>query len=298
MLGVYQAFDAVAQKELNASTYWPGYFMPITKGPYAIEHFLIRTFNGVRADFGLGPLWLLLLLEAAGLATIAWQRRPATALTIAVLWLEMLGLSALRKYPFLNLRTSTFLFAITIAVAAIGVVGMCLLLQRWLRVGVAVLVAAALAGFVWGAMPYVRSHPIPVEDVQQQTRYVEAHVAPDDVVVVSLASNFGFAYYWRTGDPARRPTTADREDYVAYFPAQPRIVVANSRDLAGVQAAVSQALSRARPHACARIWLIRTHVSPSEQAAWNHVLGQAKLPVITVGSDGLSYIQVGSSSCS
>jgi hypothetical protein len=297
MLVVYQEFDAQAQGRLNGSNYWSGYFMPVSKGWLASLHFVTRLFHDNRPDFGLGPAWLAVPLVLAGLVTIAVQRRPATALAIVAVWPEMLALSALRKYPFLDLRTSTFLFAITIAVAAIGVVGVCLALRRWLRGGVAVLAAAALAAFVWGAMPYVRSHPIPVEPVRQQTLYVEAHAAPDDVIVVSLASNFGFAYYWRPGEPARRPTDADREDYVAYFPDQPRIVVANSRNLAGVQAALSDALTQARQHACDRIWLVRTHVIASEAVAWAKVLGQTGLPVIKVGSDGLTYVRVGGLSC-
>jgi hypothetical protein len=297
MLVVYEAFDAQAQKQLNKSTYWTAFFAPVSKGPHAILHFVGKLVGDNRAYFGLGPAWLAVPLVVAGLVTIALQRRPATALAIAAVWPEMLALSALRKYPFLDLRTSTFLFAITIAVAAIGVVGVCLALRQWLRGGVALLAAAALAAFVWGAMPYVRGHPIPVEDVRQQTLYVEAHATPNDVVVVSLASNFGFAYYWRPGAPARRPTAADRENYVAYFPGQPRIVVANSRDDAGVEGALSQALTQARQHACDRIWLVRTHVIASEAAAWASALGRAGLPVIKVGSDGLSYVQVGGSSC-
>jgi hypothetical protein len=297
MLVVYEEFDAQAQQRLNGSNYWSGYFVPVSRGLRASMHFVTRLFHDNRADFGLGPAWLAVPLVLAGLITIAVQRRPATALAIVAVWPEMLALSALRKYPFLDLRTSTFLFAITIAVAAIGVVGVCLALRQWLRGGVALLVAAALAAFVWGAMPYVRSHPIPFEPVRQQTLYVEAHAAPDDVVVVSLASNFGFAYYWRAGEPARRTTDADREDYVAYFPDQPRIVVANSRNYAGVEAALSQALTQARQHACDRIWLVRTHVIVTEAAAWTKALGQAGLPVIKVGSDGLTYVQVGGSSC-
>jgi hypothetical protein len=297
MLVVYEEFDAQAQQRLNGSSYWSGYFLPVSKGLHAVVEFVSGHFDAVHADFGLGPVWLAVPLVVAGLVTIALQRRPATALAVAAVWPEMLCLSALHKYPFLDLRTSTFLFAITIAVAAIGVVGVCLALRRWLRGGVAVLAAAALAVFVWGAVPYVRSHPIPFEPVRQQTLYVEAHARPDDVVVVSLASNFGFAYYWRTGDPARRPTGADRENYVAYFPGQPRIVVANSRNYAGVEAALSQALTEARQHTCDKVWLVRTHVTDGEPAAWAKALGQAGLPVMKVGSDGLTYVQPGGSSC-
>jgi hypothetical protein len=298
MLAIYQAFDAAAQKRLSASSYWASYFMPVKRGPHAVMHFLDRTWDVVGRDFGLGPAWLVILLVIAGIVTIAWQRRPATALAVALLWVELLALSALHKYPFLNLRTSAFMFALTAAVAAIGVAGICLALRPWLRAGVAVLVAAALAGFVWGAMPDVRSHQIPTEDIRQQTRYVERNAAPDDVIAVSLDSNWGFAYYWRDGNPGRRPNGVVEQNYVAYFPDQPRIVVAGARDLSGVQKLVSRSLAEARQHPCARIWLIRTHISAGEQVAWNQALSQAKLQPVPVGRSGLSYVQAGGAACS
>ena len=153
-----------------------------------------------------------------------------TALAVLALWPEMLVLSALKRFPFLNPRTSTFLFAITIVVAAIGLVGVCSLLRPWFRGWAAAgLTAAAVVVFAVGAQPYVRSHTIANEDVRDQALHVAAHAAPHDVIVVSLDSNWGFAYYWPTGQPARRATTADMQQYVAYFPDQPRIVVASAR---------------------------------------------------------------------
>lgn len=298
MLVVYKVFDEAAQHQLNSSSYWAGYYLPLKRGLHASVHFLATVFDGVRVYFGLGPAWLVFLLLIAGLVTIAWQRRPATALAIAAVWVENLAASGLQKYPFLNLRTSTFLFAMTAAVAAVGVVGICLALRPWLRAGVAVLAAAALAGFVWGAMPYVRSHTIPTEDIRQQTEYVERHAAPDDVIAVNLNSNWGFAYYWRDGTPARRPDSAVEQDYVAYFPDQPRILIAQQRTLQGVENLLSAALSAARQRGCARIWLVRTHVIASEQAAWTQALSRAKLRPVYVGRDGLSYVQPGGAACS
>jgi hypothetical protein len=298
MLAVYEAFDAQAVSPLNASTYWPQYFMPITKGLHASAAFVIQRIYDERAYFGLGAAWLAVPLVIAGLVTIAWLGRPATALAITALWPEMLILSALKKYPFLNTRTSTFMFAVTVVVAAIGLVGLCYLLRRWFRG----LVAAGLAGtalvvFAVGTQPYLRSHSIPDENVRDQTVYVEAHAARHDVVLVSLASNWGFAYYWRTGQPARRFTTADMQRYVAYFPDQSRIVVASARDRAGVASALSQALARARQHACARIWLVRTHVSHGEGRAWTLALRRQGQPAVPAGHGGLSFIQTGGPPC-
>jgi hypothetical protein len=284
--------------QLNASTYWHNYFLPVGQGLRASAAFVIGQFEGVRADFGLGPWWLAVPLVVAGLVTMVRLGRPATALAVIVLWPEMLALSALKKYPFLNLRTSTFLFVITVVVAAIGLIGVCSLLRPWLKGWVAAgLAAVALVAFALGAQPYVRSHTIPNEDVRGQALYVAAHAAPGDVIVVNLSSNWGFAYYWPTGTPARRADLAVKQEYEAYFPSQPRIIVARDRDLTAVNAALSQALARARRHTCARIWLVRTHVNPSEKAAWASALSEPGQSSTRVGRDGLSVIRVGGSSC-
>ena len=298
MLAVYEAFDARAVTPLNASTYWPHYFLPVNQGLRAGSAFVVHHFEGVHAYFGLGPWWLAVPLVVAGLVTMVRLGRPATALAVIALWPEMLVLSAVKMYPFLNPRTSTFLFTITVVVAAIGLVGLCSLLRPRLKETVAAgLAAVALVAFAVGAQPYVRSHTIPNEDVRGQTRYVAAHAAPNDVILVNLASNWGFAYYWTIGQPARRFTPADMQRYVAYFPDQPRIVVASARDQAGVDAALSQALAKARQHRCARIWLIRTHISHGEGRAWTSALSRLGESSTPVGHEGLGVIQAGGPSC-
>jgi hypothetical protein len=307
MLGVYEAFDAraVLPRLTNSHQFIP-YYLPVTKGLHVGITFVTSHFDAMRAYFGLGPVWLAVPLFAAGLVTIFRLGRPVTALTVALLWPEMLALSALKKYPFLELRTSTFLFAITVVVAAIGLVGVGSLLRPWLKAGAAAgltavaVVALAVAGlavvaFAGGAQPYLRSHLIPAEDVRDQALYVAAHAAPDDVIVVNMSSNWGFAYYWPVGHPSRRADAAVLQGYEAYFPDQPRIIVASNRDLAGVDAALSQALTQARQRSCARIWLVRTHVIPAEQAAWTAALRQQGLSDTPVGDNGLSVVQAGRS---
>jgi hypothetical protein len=176
------------------------------------------------------------------------------------------------------------------------VAGVCSLLRPWFRGTLATgLAALAMAGFVIGAHPYVRSHDIPHEDVRDQARYVAAHIARGDVIVVNLNSNWGFAYYWPAGVPGRRADAAVLQGYEAYFPDQPDIVVARTRDSAGVDAALSQALARQRT--CGKIWLVRTHVITAEQQAWATALRQQKLTATRVGHDGLSVINAGGSRC-
>jgi hypothetical protein len=159
------------------------------------------------------------------------------------------------------------------------------------------LAALGLAAFVIHAQPYVRSHMIPNEDVRGQARYVAAHGARGDVILVNLNSNWGFAYYWQAGEPARRADTAVLQGYEAYFPGQPRIVVARNRDAAGVDTALSQALAQARQRPCGRIWLVRTHLTPVERRAWRAALRQQGLARIPAGHGGLSVVNVGGPTC-
>jgi hypothetical protein len=302
MLGVYKVFDARA---VGPGLYTSGsmrlYFMPLDSGLHAMVTFITSHFSGVAVYFGLGPVWLAIPLVIAGIVTIFRLGRPATALAVAVLWPVMVAVNVVRRYPFLNMRTSTFLFAVTAVVAAVGLIGVCSLLRPLLKHWtVAALVAVAAVGaavFAVNAEPFVRSHPLPNEDERQQTSYVAAHAASHDVILVNTSTSYGFAYYWPVGQPARRTDRNVAQQYEPYFPDQPRIVVALSGKPAAVAAAVSQAVRQAVDLSCARIWLIRTHESVSEQAAWSAALGQKGLTVSAVGSDGLSVVQVSKSLC-
>jgi hypothetical protein len=282
MAAIYLAFYARAVVP-GLTAYWAAFYLPLHRGLHSKVAFVTGKFHVIHAFFGLGPAWLAVLLVIAGLITLGWLGHAATAIAVAALWPEMIALSALHKYPFLDLRTSTFLIAITAVVAAIGVAGLCSLLRYWLARAGAAPVAAALAAvaiaataagaFAAGAAPQVRSQAIPREgDVRDQARYVFRHAAPGDVILVNAASNWGFAYYWPGGRPSRRPDAADLQGYQAYFPRQPRIIVARDRDPASVSAALdqslAQSLARARGGRCARIWLVRTHQSRPEKAAW------------------------------
>jgi hypothetical protein len=304
MLAVYETFDARAVRpRLTNSPMWVPFYLP-RKGLHAMVSFVTNRFGDMHAYFGLGPAWLAIPLVIAGLITITRLGRPATALAVVVLWPEMLAASALHKYPFLDLRTSTFLFAITVVVAAVGLVGIGVLVRSrlaavsaaWrpaLGMATAAVVLAGAAGFAFGAWPYVRSHNIPNEKLRRQVLYVAAHASPSDVILVNMNSNWGFAYYWPTGEPALRPTPALLQGREAYFPGQPRIVIARNRDLAGVEAVLAQALGRARQHSCVRVWLIRAHVVASERTAWQVTLRQRGLSPVPVGHSGLSYIRAG-----
>jgi hypothetical protein len=298
MAGVFEAFDARADTPALAA-FFDSWYLPVSRGLHADATFVAAQFKAVGAYFGLGPWWLAVPLVAAGLITIFRLGRPATAIAIAALWPEMLALSALKVYPFLNQPTSTFLYAVTAVVAAIGVAGICSALRPWLRTGLAAALAVvAAAAFVIGAHPYVRSHDILPEDIRDQALYVASHYsARDDVILVNMSSNWGFAYYWPFGEPGHRPSRAVLQEYEAYFPDQPRIVVARSHSDSGVAAALGQALALARQHSCSRIWLVRAFVQPPEQIAWKLALRKQGVTPQNLGHGGLSVIQPANPRC-
>jgi hypothetical protein len=307
MLGVFAAFDARADSPATIA-YWRGFYVPARHGLHASLTFITHQFEGTRAYFGLGPAWLALPLVIAGLVALCWLGRWVTAVAAAALWPEMIALSALRRYPFLDLRTSTFLMAVTVVVAAIGVAGLAAAARHWLgraagaqsatgRAVAVLLAVAAAGGFIAGAVPYARGNPIPAEDVRDQARYVFRHAAPGDAIVVNLDSTWGFGYYWPAGTPGRHPDKAVLQGYVTYFPGQPRIIQAQGRDQAGVSAALAQALARSRQHGCSRIWLVRTHLNRAEEAAWRTALRDGGVASVPVAGAGLRMIQPSGAAC-
>ncbi|HEX3965615.1 MAG TPA: hypothetical protein VHZ03_54725 [Trebonia sp.] len=299
ILGVYKAFDARAViPALTYSPHFANYYPPLHQGLHAIFTFVHVNLQSETSHFGFGPLELVAVLFVAGVVTIFLHGRPATAVTLAFLWPEMFLLSALRLYPFVDARTSTFLFAVTAVVAAIGVAGVCSLLRPYLKGALAIgLAVVAVAGFWVGARPFVRSQLIPSEDMKSVTLYAAAHVPANDPILVALDSNFGFAYYWPIGQPARRADDSVIQEYETYFPGQPRIVVAGSRSPAGVDAALTQVLAQSQQRGCAPFWLIRTHTTPTEEAAYNNWLNARHLSAQGVGPGGLTLVQLNKSVC-
>ena len=302
MVAVYLTFDARAVGAgLIDGEHMRYYFVPLDSGLGSAISFVTSKVAAVSQFFDLGPVWLAVPLVVAGIVTMARLGRPVTAVATAAMWPVLLGVNAVRRYPFMDLRTNTFMFAVTAVVAAIGLVGMGSLLQPWLRkAGTILMVAVAVAGasaFTVSAHPYVRDHPIPKEDVRDQVRYVSAHEAPSDVILVNTSSSYGFAFYWPHDHPSRRTDHYVAQQYEPYYPQEPRIVVALNGEPAGVTAALAQAVHQAQARSCAPIWFVRTHASVSELAAWRAALRHWSLSTRPIGHDGLSVIRLSGALC-
>lgn len=293
MLAVYLAFDKRAVVP-ELTSYWHSFYVPRDGGLSAIRHFFYVRVDATGWVFGLGPVWLAVPLVVAGVVTIFRLGRPMTALSFVMLWLAMVVLSAAKRYPFLDHRTSTFLFTSTTLVAAVGVAGICVVLRRWIRApGAALLAALTLAGFVINASPSLRSHDVPTEYMRYQTQYVAAHRAADDVVVVNLASNWGFAYYWPQSGVARTSSTVVVQKYRAVFPDRPQIVMASNKGRTAIHDALKRAVALAREHPGAKLWFVRGHMKKPEIAAWRAEERAAGLHLTTVGGHQLAVAPVG-----
>jgi len=293
MVTVYEVFDVRAIVP-QLTKYWYLFYMPVGDGAGASWHFFYVRLRHVRPDFGLGPSWVALPLVLAGLVTLFRVGRPMTACAIILLAPLLISLSATKKYPLLDARTSAFLIVIVVVVAAIGVVGLCVLLLRWSTAAAMAIAVAATAVFVAGAFHDVRAHTIGVEgeNIRAQTNFVAAHRAPNDVILVNLTSTWGFAYYWNRGHLAWRSTEVLPMSWLATFPTQREIVVTSGRKLKDVRAALQRALATAKRTNAAHIWVVKTHVSVNEKRAWHIAFQKMHIEAVEPGPQGLSEITV------
>jgi hypothetical protein len=149
--------------------------------------------------------------------------------------------------------------------------------------------AAALAVWVPFTDAYIRSHQLPArQDVRSEVAYLDAHRRHGDVVIVSYAASYAFAYYYRQADPSFVPDPEGPNSHVPAYPSVPWIIVMPNRHAADV----SNALAAARAEIAAepagargRIWIIRSYLQPAEITAWQQDLAPDHLSTIDVGAD-------------
>ena len=259
------------------NNYWAGFYLPISNGWGASWSYLTLHAELMAGYLGAGPLWIALVLVLAGVITLFRLRRPAVAGLVPALLAEMILLGAIKQYPLFDMRTSHFLTVVLAVTAAIGVGGICTLLSRVHLSAAAVAAVLAAVLFVTGSgvRAGIRSHPIPDEDPRSPTRYIAAHRGPDDIVVISMLSSWGFAYYWTTapgggGSPATEHVTANLQQFVTVFPDEPHILVATDRTPAAVDSVMTlAAAAAARIGPNARIWVMHVHVIPTERTAYD-----------------------------
>src|SRR6266540_554659 len=213
---------------------------------------------------GLGPWWLVLALVAVGVWSLARAGRPAAALLLPLLALELVIAAAAQRYPFLEVRTSLFV-AVTVAVyAALGVAELvAVLLARGWTVPLAVGVAAGAAVLLVPAAADAARQKMPSANVREQIAVVRAHWRPGDALVVNSAGTFPFAYYWPDQPTFVHTNQSTAVNFMVTYPDHPELVMVN-----GSRLGVAPAMARA--HAAGdRIWVIFAHGAPSTVRRWS-----------------------------
>jgi hypothetical protein len=230
-----------------------------------------------------GPVFVALF--ALGVVVLVRLRAPALAIAFPALWVEMIVLGRIERYPFLDPRTSHFLLAPSLIVVGLGAVGLVRTISR-LRIskhpvvgaGVAAVLAVALAVlFGAGVHPYLHYLNLPPEDVRSQTRAVAERRQPGDVVLVDPGANFAFAYYWPDAQLTFRDDNTTGQGFRAIVRNVNAIYV-RSRNyldvLAGVRAAVTRL--RVSPDGT-RIYIVRSHMNRQAAVTWQRAFAAARV---------------------
>ena len=278
--------------------FWDAYYTP-TRSVSGAVAFVHRQFHDLAPYMGFRSLVLDTLGTVAGIAALVWLRRFALAVMFPIMLAIAIVASAARKYPFGDLRTSTFWLVLVPVLMAVAVAAAGRLATAADRRMPALVAAVALAIWVPVTLPYIRAHSIPVEDVHSEVTYLQAHFRPGDVVIVSYGASYGFAYYY----PAQPsfPSGDGPNNHVVAYPHVPWMVVLTRRRAVDIGDALSAARAKiaAEPTgARGRIWIVRSHQTTIEVQAWDQDLAGDNVTSIPVGPDPIllySYVPPGSS---
>jgi hypothetical protein len=290
-------YELLMRPNLNGSLhdYWSRYFVPVSS-PAAAASFVLRQLS-VRAHF-VGFNWVAAdaVGVLAGIVALVWLRRYALAVLLPFILIAVIGASAAGKYPFGDIRTSTFwlvlgpvLMAIAIAAIAHRLAGVGRITRLTRRAPVAVLlIAAALAGWIYATHSLIRSQLIPDEGVRPQVNYVLSHFRQGDVIVVSYSALYGFDYYYPVPPGAYVPVPDTAVTWVPAYPRIPWIVLTQDKTPADISAALVKARQLiasepARHHG--RVWIVQSHVPHLEALAYQRALAHDRVITIKVADD-------------
>jgi hypothetical protein len=287
MLAVAAAcYAIIVRPQVNTQlvNYWAAYYVP-TRSLSAAEAFITGHLNALAPYAGF-PLVIDVIGVLAGIAALVWLRRYALATMFPVMLVIVIVASAARKYPFGELRTSTFWLVIVpvllaVAVAAAGRLAAVIDRRAYLAIA-----AVALAAWIPATHSFIRSQDIPNEDVHAEVTYLDSHFRRGDVVIVSYGASFGFAYYY--GPTPSFPVGDGPNGHVIAYPQLPWMVVMTARqpvDIANALVAARGKIAAEPARDRGRIWIVRSHQIPAEVTAWNRDLSGDAVTTIRVGPE-------------
>jgi hypothetical protein len=271
-------------------TYWAPFYAP-TRSPAAALSFVGHRLGQLAPYMGF-PLAVDAVGVLAGIAALVWLRRFALAALFPIMLVIAIAASAARKYPFGDLRTSAFWLVVVPVLMAVAVAAGGRLATRIDRRAPLVVAAAALAVWVPASDAYVRSHPIPNENVHAEVIYLDAHFRPGDVVIVSYGASFGFAYYYPAAPSF--PAGDGPNGHVVAYPRLPWMVVMTARQPVDISRALAAARARIAaepPGARGRIWIVRSHQTRTEVRTWHRDLAGSHVRTIAVGHEPILLLE-------
>ncbi len=292
-LGSYLGFVVLPTLNPRLKAYWATQYL--SGSPV---HVVTATWNRLlRFTTELSmPLPMFIALFVVGILVLVKLRACALAIALSFLWIEMAVMGRLHKYPYLDLRTSHFLFVVSLVVVAIGAAGF----LQWIAHVRGVfpgergpVIAIAIGGvmallFTWSFAREVDQLQIPNENVRAEVLAVADRRTADDVVLVNSSGTFGVGYYWPKGSIDFRKDTTGQG-----FRPEVRglhAVYAHGRTYVDVLGALRTAVARWRAEgADSRLFIVRTHVSSRENAAWKRAFEVLRLQPRSdaVGTDQL-----------
>ena len=267
-------FAAAVAPNLNPKlrAYWASQYL--TGSPLHIVHATWNKLARLGPDLAM-PVAVFVVLFALGLVVLVRVRARALAIAMPFLWLEMAVIGRLRRYPYLDLRTSQFLLVTSLFVVALGALGIVAAVRAVPRVrgievgtgGAGVTSALLAVLFAIGFVHHVRELNIPAEDVRSETFAVSTKYQPHDVVLVNESANFGFSYYWPHGH-----MTFHHDDSGQGFGTELSGVDAvyiSSRTYQDIAHGLREAVDRwRRAGPDSHLYIVRTHLSSPEEASW------------------------------
>ena len=293
---IYLLFHEQLNPLLTTNWGKKGFFMPTNAGLSGALRFIGHHWVLLMAVVGWDLWWLYLLLALVGVASLVALGRPALAMTVPITVLVVIVASAAHKYPFGDLRTSTFWIVLVSVLVAIGVAtGIQVVARR--NVGVTLLCLAIFMGLlVVSVHTSIRTQLIPIEDVRSEVAYVDTHRLAGDVVIVNEQASWGFAYYESELTPQFVHSAAVTVGFLPSYPDDPWMIVMPNRLPTGPSDAIAAAERELKAEGSAstgRIWIVRIHMGGAEENAWEHALRTGTVTTYTVGPDPLLLYQPG-----
>jgi hypothetical protein len=274
VIGAYFALVIVPHDNGALQAFWRDAYLPASPGALLAK---VWHRTGSLSPMFAVPGVLLVALLVAGCVRLVRSGHRAVALAVGLVWIEMVGAGVARRYPFLNLRTSHFLIVMTLVVATVGACSVAgWLQQRWGRPAVlGTLCVAAL--FVANSVHYVHTWWVPQENVRAAVEYVAAHRAPDDVIAVTLASNYGFSAYWPGSKVEYLADPSISMGFVTRVQGLSGVVYSRGVTEHDTTSLLRRSLSLAAQRGAAHVWIVRTHLYPDERAAWTATFRRDRL---------------------